>query len=68
MPDGDRCVGYVTSANYGYTVGKSIAYAYLPVDLAKQGTRLHVEYFGRRYGAEVVKEPLFDPAMTRLKS
>ena len=27
---GDRRVGYVTSANFGYTVGKSIAYAYLP--------------------------------------
>ncbi|MGQ0603877.1 MAG: glycine cleavage T C-terminal barrel domain-containing protein [Anaerolineales bacterium] len=25
-----QAVGYVTSANYGYSVGKFIAYSYLP--------------------------------------
>src|SRR5262249_45829261 len=29
---GDRVLGHVTSANFGYTVNQSIAYAYLPVD------------------------------------
>ncbi|MEY2227174.1 FAD-dependent oxidoreductase, partial [Streptomyces sp. BF23-30] len=28
--DGDRPVGYVTSAAYGYTIGKGVAYAWLP--------------------------------------
>jgi glycine cleavage system T protein len=61
-------VGYVTSAAYGYTVGKSIAYSYLPIDLAKEGTRVEIEYFGKCLPATVAKEPLFDPKGERLKS
>ncbi len=62
-----RVVGFVTSANYGYTVRQSIAYGYLPVELATPGTSVQVQYFGERHPATVVKEPLFDPEMTRLK-
>ena len=62
-----QCVGYVTSANYGYTVGKSIIYGYLPLAHAEEGSRVEVQYFGRRYPATVVREPLYDPQMTRLK-
>ena len=36
--DGDRCVGYVTSAAYGYTIGTGIAYAWLPAELDRGGT------------------------------
>jgi glycine cleavage system T protein len=61
-------VGYVTSANYGYSVGTFIAYGYLPAALAVSGTRLEVEYFGERYGATVAEEPLFDPKMARMKA
>ena len=66
--DGAERVGYVTSANFGYTVGKSIAYGYLPVERAEVGGRLEIEYFGRRYPATVSEEPLYDPAMSRLRS
>ena len=62
-----RCVGYVTSANYGYTVGKSIIYGYLPLERAAEGSHVEVQYFGSRYPATVVKEPLYDAEMTRLK-
>ena len=65
---GDRRIGYVTSAGFGYTVGRSIAYAYLPTEHAEVGTGVEVEYFGRRYPATVSGEPLYDPGMTRLKS
>ena len=44
---GERVLGYVTSANVGYTVGKSVAYGYLPTDYATPGTRVTVEYFGQ---------------------
>jgi len=62
-----QVLGYVTSANYGYTVGKSIIYGYLPLAHAEEGSRVEVQYFARRYPATVVKEPLYDPQMTRLK-
>ncbi len=58
--------GYVTSAAYGYTIGKSIAYAWLPNTLAV-GDAVQIEYLGRRLPATVTAEPLFDPEMTRLK-
>lgn len=65
--DGDRPVGYVTSAAYGYTIGKGIAYAWLPAELATAGTALHIGYFDRRVEAVVAEEPLFDPSMSRLR-
>jgi glycine cleavage system T protein len=60
-------VGRVTSAGYGYSVGRSIAYAYLPARLATPGTRLSVGIFGDDIGAEVVAEPLYDPTNDRIR-
>ncbi|MEU5704073.1 FAD-dependent oxidoreductase [Streptomyces aurantiacus] len=57
--------GYVTSAAYGYTVGRCVAYAWLPVLPA--GTGVSVEYFGEKVAATVADEPLFDPEMTRIR-
>ena len=65
---GDRVVGYVTSANYGYSIGRGIAYGYLPVDLAAEGTPVEIEYFGERHGAIVSVEPLWDPKGERLRA
>ncbi|MEL6148072.1 MAG: aminomethyltransferase family protein, partial [Chloroflexota bacterium] len=60
-------LGYVTSANYGYCVGSGIVYGYLPVEHTEPGTKVTVEYFGKRYDATVRDEPLFDADMARLK-
>lgn len=64
---GNTTLGYVTSANFGYSVGKWIVYGYLPVEYANTGTQVEVVYFGRRQPATVVQEPLFDPEGKRLK-
>jgi glycine cleavage system T protein len=66
--DGERVLGYVTSAGYGYTVRQSIAYGYLPVDYATPGTQIEVQLFGTRYGARVMKEPLYDPNNEKIKA
>jgi 4-methylaminobutanoate oxidase (formaldehyde-forming) len=60
----DEVVGWVTSGGYGYSINKSIAYAYLPIDLAKPGTALSVECFG----VQVQKEPLYDPKGEKIKA
>lgn len=57
--------GYVTSASYGYTLGRCVAYAWLPSLPA--GTGVHIEYFGEKIPATVADEPLFDPKMTRIR-
>ena len=59
-------VGYVTSAAFGYTIGKPIAYAYLPSSVA-EGDVVEISYFGQQVKATVTPEPLYDPQMTRLR-
>ena len=59
--------GYVTSAAHGYTIGHTIAYAWLPAGAAVPGTSVEVEYFGRRLAATVTAEPLVDPQMSRIR-
>ncbi len=64
---GDALVGRVTSGGYGYTVGKSIAYAYLPAEHGV-GTGVAVEIFGEWVAGEVAEEPLFDPRGERIRA
>ncbi len=61
-------VGRVTSGGYGYAVGRSIAYAYLPPAAAVVGQRGEVDVFGAWVGAEVVREPLWDPKGERIRA
>jgi 4-methylaminobutanoate oxidase (formaldehyde-forming) len=60
--------GRVTSGGYGYTVERSIAYAYLPTSAAAVGTGVEVEIFGEWIAGNVVGEPLFDPKGERIRA
>jgi 4-methylaminobutanoate oxidase (formaldehyde-forming) len=64
---GDDLVGRVTSGGYGYTVGRSIAYAYLPAAHTEVGEKLEVEIFGEWVAAHVAAEPLVDPDGARIR-
>src|SRR5689334_21599297 len=64
---GGEVVGRVTSGGYGYTVGASIAYAYVPPAYADPGTGLAVDVFGTWIWARLAAEPLYDPASDRVK-
>jgi glycine cleavage system T protein len=61
-------VGRVTSGGYGYTVERSIAYAYVPAEHAEPGREVEVEIFGDAVRGEVAAEPLYDPEGERLRS
>jgi 4-methylaminobutanoate oxidase (formaldehyde-forming) len=65
---GGEIVGRVTTGGYGYTVGRSIAYAYLPPAAAEPGTAVEVEIFGSWVSGEVAGEPLFDPKGERIRA
>ncbi|MBS1881601.1 MAG: aminomethyltransferase family protein, partial [Actinobacteria bacterium] len=65
--DGD-VVGRVTTGGYGYTVERSIAYAYLPAALAMPGTAVAIEIFGSWVEGEIAAEPLLDQAGERIRS
>ena len=70
---GDRLVGRVTSGGYGYTVERSIAYAYLPADDAAVGTpsrRRDLRRVGRggsRGGAALRPRGRADPRVGALR-
>jgi 4-methylaminobutanoate oxidase (formaldehyde-forming) len=60
--------GRVTSGGYGYSVARSIAYAYLPAEHAVAGRRVEVNLFGQWLGGEVTAEPLHDPENARVRA
>ena len=63
---GADCVGYVTSAGYSPTIGRTIAYAWLPTAIGI-GDAVTVDYRGAAHSAVVHAEPVVDPEMTRIK-
>ena len=65
---GGEVAGRVTSGGYGFAVGRSIAYAYVPAAAAEVGTGVEVEVFGDWVAAEVAAEPLWDPKGERIRS
>jgi glycine cleavage system T protein len=65
--DNGQTIGRVTSGGYGYTVGASIAYGYVPVASSTPGTQLAIELFGDPVPATVSREPLYDPKGQRIR-
>jgi len=65
--EGDA-VGRVTSGGYGYSVERSIAYAYLPVAATQSGQPVEVEICGEWVAGELAAEPLFDPGGERVRT
>jgi 4-methylaminobutanoate oxidase (formaldehyde-forming) len=68
-----RQVGWLTSAGWGYTVQRNIGYGYVrnpegvSTDYLESG-RYELEVATERIPVEFALEPLYDPAMTRIKA
>jgi glycine cleavage system aminomethyltransferase T len=62
-----RVVGSTASTGYGYTLGKTIAFGYLPTELAGE-ENFEIEAFGKVYKAHRGPRTLYDPGMARLKA
>ena len=63
-----QVIGYVSSANTGYSLSRHVAYAYLPPAFTRPGMQVTIEYFGEQVPATVATEPLFDPGGMRVKA
>jgi len=61
-------VARLTSAAFGFTVGHSLGFAYLPAELDVNTADLEVEVLGNRLPARVLEHPPYDPSGTRLRS
>lgn len=66
LPDGTP-VGQVSSGGYGYSVGQSLALAYLKIGSVVAGDTVHVAILGQPHKARVLAEPPFDPLGQRLR-
>ena len=64
---GDEIVGRVTSGGYGYAVGASIAYAYMPAAHAEPGTPSRSTSSATGSSGEVRADPLYDPKGERIR-
>lgn len=65
---GKKMVGRATSGAYGYTIGKSLALAYVDPAVAQPGTELKIEVLGKKYPAVVIPESPWDPENKRLRA
>jgi 4-methylaminobutanoate oxidase (formaldehyde-forming) len=65
---GAKVVGRIKTGGQGYTIGKAIAYAYIPIEESEPGRTVEVELFGRWVQGLIAIEPLFDPTNERVRS
>jgi glycine cleavage system aminomethyltransferase T/glycine/D-amino acid oxidase-like deaminating enzyme len=65
---GDDVVSRVTSGGIGYSVDRSIGFAYLPPPLDEPDTELAVEVFGERVAAAVAARAAWDPLGERIRA
>jgi dimethylglycine dehydrogenase len=62
-----KTVGWVTSGGYAHWSGKSIALAYVPVELATRNDTFGIEVLGAMRRATIAAEAPFDPAGSRMR-
>ncbi|WP_407685622.1 GcvT family protein [Mycobacterium sp. HUMS_1102779] len=63
---GDGCIGFVTSAGHSPTLGRTVAYAWLPPGAAT-GDTVTVENRGRSHTATVHPHAVVDPELARIR-
>ncbi len=62
-----RILGVTSSANFGHSIGRPIAFGYIPVE-EMQHTDFTIEVFGEAVPATRHDGPLYDPRNERLKA
>lgn len=60
-----KVVGNTTSGTFSYSMNKSLAFAYVPIQLSTAGQILEVELLGNHYPATIIQEPLVFTEPTR---
>lgn len=61
-------IGQVSSGTFGYTVGRSLALAYIAPGSLKPGDTAHISVLGKPHVARLLSEPPFDPNGLRLRA
>ncbi|MCX8507983.1 MAG: FAD-dependent oxidoreductase, partial [Rhodobacteraceae bacterium] len=64
---GEKVVGFCTSGGYSHWTGKSVAQAFVPVELIREGLEAEIEILGLRRRARLVTAPLWDADGARMR-
>jgi len=64
---GKTPIGRVTSARFSPTMGRGFGLAWVPIELAEEGSEIHIMVNGKPLPAEVILEPVYDPEGERLR-
>ena len=68
MHDG-KVLGVTSSSGYGYTVGKTICFGYIPADQTGHGDTYEIESYKTTYKATLMKQrSLYDPKREKILS
>ena len=62
-----KMMGLTTSGAYGYSVGKSLFFAYVHPDYRRPGSEFEIRVMGERRRARVLAGPAWDPRSERLR-
>jgi dimethylglycine dehydrogenase len=65
---GDALVGRCTSGGFGWRLGKSLALAIVPPELAGVGSQFEIQILGERHQATVIPDSPFDSNNERLRA
>jgi dimethylglycine dehydrogenase len=60
-------IGFCTSGGYSHYAGKSIAYGFVPTEMAHSGLEVEIEILGDMRKARLITQPLLDPEGDKFK-
>ncbi|MEL7544225.1 MAG: FAD-dependent oxidoreductase, partial [Pseudomonadota bacterium] len=64
----DKPIGVTTTGGYGFTVDKSLAFAYVDPEMADEGASFTIDILGDKRPAKVIAQPAYDPKNERLRA
>ena len=65
--DGEKVVGTISSGEWGYRVGKNLAYAFVDMAYCAIGTEMDLDLCGDRVTATVTSACLYDAENIRMR-
>ncbi|MEN0041763.1 MAG: FAD-dependent oxidoreductase [Pseudomonadota bacterium] len=63
-----KIVGTITSGDWGYRVGKNLAYAFIDTNHCEVGTKLALDLLGDEIEATIIEACPYDPTHARMRS
>ena len=67
LDSGGQLIGYTASSDFGYTVGKTVTFAWVDPEHVTADTDVVIKHFDRSVPAVVATDPLYDPEGSKMR-